>query len=189
MGQWDASVAEWYAEKYGEYPTNRLAVDRFDWEDGLVVVDIGCGTGAALRHVSTKANMSRLIGVEPIPRMIEIAKERLEAHPARDLIEFIASPAHTLPLGDDMADVVLAFDSFDHWGDDEACNKGLQEVHRILKPHGTFLVVKDGGIADAQAKERFTNKVKAQRFDVLDEQHIEEEDVVFTMWTCQRMRS
>jgi len=27
MTEWDSDTAEWYAENYGEYPTNRLAVD------------------------------------------------------------------------------------------------------------------------------------------------------------------
>jgi hypothetical protein len=30
MTEWDAKSAEWYAANYGEYATNRLAVDGLD---------------------------------------------------------------------------------------------------------------------------------------------------------------
>ena len=82
MPEWDSETAEWYAQNYGEYPTNRLAVDALDLPEDAVIVDVGCGTGAALRHAAVKVRRGHLIGIDPVPRMIEIARERLEGHPA-----------------------------------------------------------------------------------------------------------
>ena len=42
---------------------------------GLRVADIGCGTGAALRHASSQCE-GALIGVDLVPRMLEFAAER-----------------------------------------------------------------------------------------------------------------
>ncbi|NJK31276.1 MAG: class I SAM-dependent methyltransferase [Deltaproteobacteria bacterium] len=81
MSEWTAETAEWYAKKYGEYPTNRLTVEHLELAPDAVVLDVGCGTAAALRHAATKVTTGSLIGVDPVPRMVEIAKERLASHP------------------------------------------------------------------------------------------------------------
>ena len=93
MDQWTRETAEWYAEKYGEYPTNQLAIEALTVAEDAVVVDVGCGTGSALRSAARKVTRGRLIGVDPVPRMLEIAQERLENHSAAGRIEFREAPA------------------------------------------------------------------------------------------------
>lgn len=46
----------------------------------FVVIDIGCGTECALRHVSEQVTNGSLIGIDPVPRMIEIAREKTSGH-------------------------------------------------------------------------------------------------------------
>ncbi len=75
--------------------------------------------------------------------MIEIAKEQTANHSETGHIEFRKGTAEALPVEDSIADIVLAFDSIDHWIDSK---KGLTEVSRILKPNGKFIMVKDGGV-------------------------------------------
>ena len=43
MNEWTAETADWYAERYGEYATNRLAVDALELAADAMVVDVGCG--------------------------------------------------------------------------------------------------------------------------------------------------
>ena len=111
MSDWNKETAEWYAGKYGEYATNRLGVDELDLFDGAVVVDIGCGIGAALRHAALKVKNGKFIGIDPVPRMIEIACERTESHTVQEKMEYHAGSAEDLPVDDGIADYVLAFDS------------------------------------------------------------------------------
>jgi ubiquinone/menaquinone biosynthesis C-methylase UbiE len=75
--------------------------------------------------------------------MIELAQEQTESHPAVPRIEFRLGPAEGLSVDDAAADVVLAFDSFDHWQDRA---RGLSEIRRILRPAGRLIVVKDAGV-------------------------------------------
>ena len=44
----DDETAEWYAKKYGEIPTNRMAVELAGFNSDDVVLDIGCGSGSAV---------------------------------------------------------------------------------------------------------------------------------------------
>lgn len=184
MSEWTTETAEWYANQYGEYATNRLGIDELDLPADATIVDIGCGTGSALRHAASLITKGRLIGIDPVPRMIEIAKEQAASHPASARIEFHIGPAEALPIADRLADFVLAFDSFDHWQNKE---QGLQEVRRVLKDDGQFVVVKDGGLPDgSSARTEFVNALGQTGFEILAEKNIAQDDISFKIWICRR---
>lgn len=178
MSEWTSDVAEWYAEKYGEYATNRLAIESLEFPPDANIVDIGCGTGSALRHAARRTSNGRLVGIDPVPRMLEIARERARAVAMQDRIEFLLGSAEAVPVDDSFADVVLAFDSFDHWPDKL---KGLQEVRRILKPSGRFVVVKD---VDSGPGDDFPQAALKAGFGLDDERLREEDGVTFKTWIC-----
>jgi len=184
MSEWNAETAESYAARYGEYATNRLAVDALEIARDAAVVDVGCGTGSALRRIAPRVPEGRLVGVDPTPRMIAIARERAAEDPSGHRLELLVAPAETCPLADDVADLVLAFDSIDHWDDRRA---GLSEVRRILRPGGRFVVVKDGAVPGASAAERdLRADLDRVGFTVSDVRVLAEDDVSCTMWVCVR---
>lgn len=182
MSSWDTETAEWYAQKYGEYPTNRLAVEALDLAADSTIVDVGCGTGSALRHAANQVTNGTLIGVDPVPRMIEIAREETAGHPASKRITFYQGSAEDLPIANAVADCVLAFDSFAHWKDKL---RGLSEIRRILHASGHLVVVKDGGLpGGTKAQQTFIAMLAKVGFILIRERQIEEADVSFTMWEC-----
>ena len=182
MSEWNDETAEWYASNYGEYATNRLAVDALDIPDRSVVVDVGCGAGAALRRVASLGTGGKLIGIDPVPRMIEIARERALLHPQGARIEFRQGSAEELPVDDDSADLVLAFDSFDHW-ENKSC--GMTEIRRALRPHGQLAITKDGSVpGGAKSRQELLDALATAGFEMLREQHIVEADVSLTLWVC-----
>jgi ubiquinone/menaquinone biosynthesis C-methylase UbiE len=184
MNEWDAQTAEWYAEHYGEYATNRLAVSALELGASETIVDIGCGTGAALREASLKVVSGKLIGVDPVERMVEIARERLQNHSAAHRIEFLVGPAEDIPLKANLADWVFAFDSIDHW---QNKTRGLSEISRILKPAGRLAMVKDGGVPEAAGKARALDQtLEAAGFTILKRQNIEADEIKFTLWLCEK---
>jgi ubiquinone/menaquinone biosynthesis C-methylase UbiE len=183
MTDWDAETAEWYAANYGEYATNRLAVEALELAHDAVLVDVGCGTGSALRHAAAAVSGGRLIGVDPVPRMLELAREKTAGHPAAARIEFRLGSSENLPVDDAAADVVLAFDSFDHWQDTA---RGLSEVRRVLRPAGRLVFVRDAGVPGAsEARRTLVDAVARAGFLVTTERRIEADGVSFTMWICE----
>jgi SAM-dependent methyltransferase len=182
VSEWTAETAEWYAANYGEYATNRLAVDAIEVAPDAVVVDVGCGTGSALRRLAPRVPDGRLIGVEPVPRMLAIARERAAVDPDGGRIEFVAAPAERLPLEDGVADVVLAFDSIDHWVDRDA---GLREVARVLRAGGRLVVVKDGGLpGGARAARALRSALEQAGLVVHETTVLSEGDVTCSLWIC-----
>ncbi|MBX2800167.1 MAG: class I SAM-dependent methyltransferase [Myxococcales bacterium] len=184
MQEWTSETAEWYADKYGEYATNHLAVDRLALAPDATVVDIGCGTASALRHAAARVTTGALIGVDPTERMVQIARERLSGHPAADRIQLHVAPAHALPVEAGTVDVVLAFDSYDHWGEHKEA--GLREVRRVLAPAGRFAVVKDADAPGAApAKAAFVEQLQRGGFRIVEQQDVAQGDVTFTLWIAQ----
>ncbi|GAB4416146.1 MAG: hypothetical protein Kow002_01750 [Anaerolineales bacterium] len=183
MSEWNTETAEWYAEKYGDYPTNRLAVNELDLFDHVSIVDVGCGTGAALRHAASMIAGDKLIGIDPVPRMIEIAKELTDEKKYKNRIEYKVGSAEKLPVDNDFANFVFAFDSIDHWRD---IDKGLAETKRIIQSGGTFAIVKDTSVPGAsKAIETLTKNLEAAGFTIANKKKISAEGISFFLITCR----
>ena len=182
MSQWTTETAEWYARNYGDYPIGRIAVAAIVLASSDVVVAVGCGPGSALRHAASYVTDGILIGVDPVPRMIEIAQEQTRRHPAATRIEFRLGSAEALPLAAASTDVVFAFDSIDHWQDQV---RGLAEIRRILRQDGQLIVTKDRSVPGAgKAARQFTASIVQAGFLVTRQRTITESDVVFSLWEC-----
>jgi len=98
-----------------------------------VVVDVGCGPGAAVRRAA-KHNAS-VTGVDPAPVMLRVAR-LLTRSSAR--VRYVEGSAESLPLPDASASVVWTIASVHHWTDVDA---GLREVERVLTSGGRFVAV------------------------------------------------
>jgi ubiquinone/menaquinone biosynthesis C-methylase UbiE len=104
--------------------------------DGLaapVVVEIGAGTGANLKHL---APGTHLIAVEPSRAMHARLRERCEA--AGIELTLIAGGAENIPLPDESVDEVIASLVLCTVHDQQ---QALSEIRRILRPGGRFRFV------------------------------------------------
>jgi len=182
MTNWNSETAEWYAANYGDYPTNKLAVEELDLPDQSTIIDVGCGTGSALRYAAAKAKDVVLIGIDPVPRMIEIAKEMTDGQDTDYQIDFKIGSAEDLPVEDSIANVVFAFDSIDHWHD---IPQGLKEIHRILKHEGKLVIVKDFSVPGSkQSLISLEQNLDDGSFEIVDKNNIKSDIVSFGLWTC-----
>lgn len=118
-----------------------ITVRRDEWEwlkrhlpnsDELNVLDIGCGNGALLQALS--ANIKYGAGVDESEAILEKARKRNAAHTN---LEFMNVNSPSLPFPDKRFDIALSLMSFRYLDWDPL----LQELHRVLKPGGKFLIV------------------------------------------------
>ena len=103
---------------------------------GAHLLDIGCGTGFAVRHIAAKLqDQGVFCGVNLAPRMIEMARD---ASDGLQNVRFEVASAEQLPYLDEYFDVILCTNSFHHYLNPSTA---LAEMHRVLRSGGHVFVV------------------------------------------------
>ena len=96
------------------------------------VLDVGCGTGALLHHLSTTHPAAQLSGVDPVPEMLAIARRRLLPS-----IELREGWAEHLPFAEQQFDVIVSCNMFHYIRKPVAA---LLEMKRVLRPGGQLII-------------------------------------------------
>ncbi|GEP33563.1 methyltransferase type 11 [Nocardioides szechwanensis] len=107
-----------------------------DW-DGTTVLDLGCGTGFHLPGFAATAG--QVIGVEPHPDLLALARRRTRA---LSNVILLQGTAQEVPLPAASVDVVHARWAY-FFG--PGCEPGLAELDRVVRRGGTALVIDNDG--------------------------------------------
>ncbi len=117
-------------------PAAQALVERSALRDGEVVLDVGCGTGAATRFAAETVGLSgRAVGVDVNAGMIAVARSLPPVRGAA--IEWFEKSAHDLPFAEEEFDVVLCAQTLQFLDDRP---RALAEMCRVLKPGGRVAV-------------------------------------------------
>lgn len=95
------------------------------------VLDIGCGTGVMLHAIRDAGHRGRLVGVDPAPRMLELARRRAD-------IEWVEGYLPALGFTAEFDFAYMTGHAFQVLLDDAAINELLVAVRRALAPGGHF---------------------------------------------------
>lgn len=104
---------------------------------GRTVLDLGCGTGFHLPLFATDA--ARVVGVEPHPDLLALARRRTAG---LENVTLLAGTAQRVPLPDSSVDVVHVRWAY-FFG--PGCEPGLAELDRVVRRGGTALVIDNDG--------------------------------------------
>lgn len=102
---------------------------------GMTVLDLGCGRGEIVRHITRLG--ARAIGADYAPVALQLARRALQEDTGN--WGLVRSDAKRLPFPSGAFDRVLMFDVVEHlhpWELDEC----LTEVRRALKPGGQIII-------------------------------------------------
>jgi ubiquinone/menaquinone biosynthesis C-methylase UbiE len=100
------------------------------------VLDVGCGTGFAVRQVAARVGAGRACGIDISPAMIEQARARVpQALAAR--IEFREASSSSIPYENGAFTHILCTNSFHHYPEPVAV---LREMQRVLVPGGRIAI-------------------------------------------------
>lgn len=108
--------------------------------DGDHVLDVGCGFGVALREYGTSRRI-RAAGIDYSERMIEAAQRTLEQTAPELEVELCAASVTDLPYDDETFDVVTSHRCLMALLVWERQQQALREIHRVLKPGGTLVLM------------------------------------------------
>ncbi len=100
-------------------------------DKSTIIADLGCGDGVFLSRVIDE--YPNLIGLDLSVKSLDY----IRSYPTIKDVELINGDIEALPFGDDELPVVVCIEALEHLTDVE---KGLEEIHRVLKPNGILIV-------------------------------------------------
>ncbi len=110
-------------------------VSRINSLEDRHVLEVGCGNGAQSIYIYENYNPASFVGVDINSNNIELAKSINGTH--QNLHYFVDDAQQLQNVADDSVDVLLCIESAFHYPDKP---KFMQEIRRVLKPSGTFLI-------------------------------------------------
>ena len=129
-----AKAARRYDDKWAFYveATTRETLRRLPLAAASRVLDVGCGTGELLRRVRAKVPDAVLSGLDPVPEMLEVARDKLS-----DREDLRVGYADHLPWNAGTFDVVVSCNMFHYISHPVAA---LREMARVLRPGGALVL-------------------------------------------------
>lgn len=106
-------------------------------QDGWTMLDIGCGGGATLKRLLKRSRNSMVYGIdiseESVVKAIKVNADVIDKQ-----VFVQQGSAAELPYEERKFDLVTAVETIYFWPNLSRC---LQEVHRVLKPGGSFAIM------------------------------------------------
>lgn len=102
-----------------------------------LILDIATGTGD-LAILLSKTKPKKIIGLDLSNGMLEVGRKKVAEKNLSHLIEMVQGDSENLPFDDNYFDVITVSFGVRNF---ENLKKGLTEIHRVLKPGGTFVVL------------------------------------------------
>ncbi len=116
------------------------------------LLDIATGTGdLAIAMMGTGAE--KIIGLDISPGMLEVGKTKIKEKNLQDTIEMMVGDSENLPFEDQSFDAVTVGFGVRNF---ENLEKGLQEIHRVLKPSGTLMILETSVPTKTPFKQGYT---------------------------------
>jgi ubiquinone/menaquinone biosynthesis C-methylase UbiE len=111
-------------------------VSSLNLKEGQRLLDLGCGTGWAVRYAAGLVHeRGEFYGIDISPKMIEKAEASSSGF---NNVHFSITSAEQLPFDDNFFDFIICSNSFHHYFNPD---KVLSEVYRVLKPGGRIYIL------------------------------------------------
>lgn len=116
------------------------ALGFFDFAEGDLILDVGCGGGATLARMSQRIRTGHLTGVDYSGVSVGLSRSVNAGDVRKGKMDVLEASVEKLPFGDGTFDKIVTVESFYFWPHPV---ENLKEVRRVLKRGGTFLLVAD----------------------------------------------
>ena len=126
---------------WGHKPLTNWALRFMDVQPTDHVLDIGCGSGMAIKLITKVATEGHVAGVDHSEIMVQQARKRNASAVRTGRVEVRHGNVSALPYGDESFDKVCAIETFYFWPEPVA---NLKEVCRVLKPGGLVALAMEG---------------------------------------------
>lgn len=116
------------------------------------ILDIATGTGDLAIEL-TKLSCDEIIGLDLSAQMLQIAEKKIEAKKLQSKIKCIKGDSENLVFENHSFDAITVAFGVRNF---ENLEKGLQEIFRVLKPGGNFIILEFSKVKKFPMKQLFT---------------------------------
>jgi len=102
-----------------------------------IVLDIATGTGD-LAILMTQTKAEKIIGLDISAGMLEVGKKKVAEKNLSNIIELVLGDSENMPFEDNYFDAITVSFGVRNF---ENLEKGFQEILRVLKPGGVFVIL------------------------------------------------
>lgn len=107
---------------------------------GERILELGCGGGNALVEIAESVGPDgRAVGLDASPRMVDLARDRLEVRSGSSVAAVTLGDARALPFGDATFDAIYVAETLELFSESET-EAVLEECRRVLRPEGRLVV-------------------------------------------------
>lgn len=101
------------------------------------ILDIATGTGDLAILMST-TSASKIVGLDLSSGMLEVGKDKIQKKNLSQKIEMVLGDSESIPFPDNHFDAITVSFGIRNF---ETLEKGLAEIHRVLKPSGILVIL------------------------------------------------
>ena len=101
------------------------------------ILDIATGTGDLAISLS-KTSAKHIVGLDISDGMLEVGRKKISAKDLDEKISMVIGDSENLPFEDNSFDAITVAFGVRNF---ETLEKGLSEIHRVLKPNGIFVIL------------------------------------------------
>lgn len=101
------------------------------------ILDIATGTGD-LAIMMSQLKPEKIVGLDISEGMLEVGKQKVAKKNLNNIIEMVVGDSENMPFPDNSFDAITVSFGVRNFAD---LDKGLQEIRRVLKPKGTFVIL------------------------------------------------
>lgn len=136
LGHWDDPASPSGGRTAAQARMNDIMLELAAVEDGMTVLDVGCGVGGTLEVVAARYNEMRLLGVDLDEKALDSCRA-VRSRPSNSL-SWVQAGATALPVADGSVDAVVSIEAVMHFPSRRAF---LSECARVLRPGGRVAIV------------------------------------------------
>lgn len=101
------------------------------------ILDIATGTGDLAINLA-ETNAAKITGLDISSGMLDIGKQKIKKKSLDHKIEMVLGDSENIPFDDNSFDAITVAFGVRNF---ETLEIGLKEIHRVLKPNGTFVIL------------------------------------------------
>lgn len=124
-------------------PVALWGLKHLDIQPEDLILDIGCGGGININRMAK--NAKKVYGVDYSIESVKLSREVNDDYIKQGKVEVLEGNVACLPFEDNTFDIITAFETVYFWPEIE---KSFNEVKRILKLGGIFLIVLESNGSD-----------------------------------------